>query len=433
MLNRVFGSPVEPLVRDGYVEMSSQLTSIVEKDFVNDQAATRNLRRLPLADRASKLVTFEESPQKQKPWERVAQAKVVSKGSNGVVEASLHELVRNYGSDMSTSAYYGQDFLDRNPDIVEDFWRFDNDGFPFLAIGIPTWAPIGIFQAALASRARLAAALKLVYRMVDQYDEGVPVDFDADMSDISPVLLGRHRIFKNGGFTADEAGAMEVGFFWGQHANSHVLFYWLVLYIYATPGLIDSLREELAPVVTIENEKGLDGISIPRITNIDLAAVVSECPLLKSCTLEALRLGNDPASIRRLNQPISFQDADKTTSLPAGTWISVPHAVTQFDASNFPSPQEFIPDRFIHKDDTGKPVVRAGKMRPWGAGAGMCKGRTFAERQMMVTAASLLMLWDMEPVAKTADGKWELPGTRPGTGAVRPDRDLKVKIKRRVI
>ena len=86
------------------------------------------------------------------------------------------------------------------------------------------------------------------------------------------------------------------------------------------------------------------------------------------------------------------------------------------------------PTRFLETNaSTGKPVARYGKLKPWGSGAAMCKGRTFAEKEIMVLGAAIVAAWDVEP----ASGRWELPDTVPGTGVKKPVRDIRVLISRR--
>jgi hypothetical protein len=96
---------------------------------------------------------------------------------------------------MSVPLIYGQDILDRNPRLLDDFWTFDNDLFPLLMVGVPKWAPFRIMQDGLKARARIIDSLEAVYRRVDQYEKGEPVDLGADMSDVGMMLRERNKIY----------------------------------------------------------------------------------------------------------------------------------------------------------------------------------------------------------------------------------------------
>lgn len=74
-------------------------------------------------------------------------------------------------------------------------------------------------------------------------------------------------------------------------------------------------------------------------------------------------------------------------------------------------------------------MPRYGKLKPWGAGVGICKGRAFAEKEILGVVACFITLWDMEP---SGGGEWTLPGFVPGTGVMRPKEAVRVVIKRRL-
>ena len=127
---------------------------------------------------------------------------------------------------------------------------------------------------------------------------------------------------------------------------------------------------------------------------------------------------------------MTIHDGQQEHHLKSGTWISAVHAVLQKDSSVYPEPEKFIPDRFLESDkENGNKVARYGKLRPWGTGPGMCKGRIFAEKEILGIAAAVIALWDIEPVSKV----WKVPAMRPGTGVNRPVHDVRVIIKKRVM
>ena len=140
-------------------------------------------------------------------------------------------------------------------------------------------------------------------------------------------------------------------------------------------------------------------------------------------------MANEATSIRYVAQPVSINDGMHKHELKPGMFVSAPHSVIQRDPSVYADPDEFVPDRFLETDaESGKLVARYGKLRPWGSGAAMCKGRTFAEKEIMALGAAIISLWDIEPAA----GPWKLPAMIAGTGVKKPVQDIRVVIKRRV-
>lgn len=435
MLRRVFGAaPESPGLRADFAALNAALTAAVERGFVNNAAATAALARAHVARCVARLLSFEPDGRRQRRRERAARVVVVA--------ADLDALLRDLGACIAIPLLYGADFLDRNPRLLADFWSFDNHAFPLLLAGAPAWLPVPSFREGLRARARLHDALAAFYRRLQQSERGEPVDFGADMTDVSAVARQRNAAFDRFAVPVRDRGELELGALWGQNANTQPLIFWFVLYIYSTPGLVDALRAEVdpclapaapsgpstSPTSSTPSSSAAAAAADPRLVDhIDYAALGTACPLLKSALLETFRLANQPMSIRYVARPLTVPDGEHSHHLRAGTWISAPHAGIQRDGAVFPDPDRFVPDRFLERDGrTGRPVARYGQLRPWGAG--ICKGRTFAEKEILAVVACFVAMWDMDPAG---GGPWTLPGFSPGTGVMRPRESVRVVIKRR--
>lgn len=424
---RVFGAKLSRDVSIEFMAINRKLTQIIERYFVNDAAATVSIQTADIPGKIDQLLSFSSDVKKQHRWERSGSIRVLSTDSEaqpGSVEADLELLMRDFGTCVSVPRLYGQDFLNRNQNLLDDFWKFDNNAFSLLIIGMPTWVPIKSFKEGLAARTRLHDALEGFYQRLNQFKRGLAVDFDADMGDVSAAAMERNNHLEEHGVPIRARAELELGTFWGLNANMQPMIFWLLLYIYSTPGLLDTLREEVKPCMTFST-----AAHSPKITTFDFARLSYECPLLKSSLFETFRLVEDPTSLRYVSQHMTVPDGSHQHKFKPGTWLSAPHALLQSDPLIFPQPEKFIPDRFIEIDkETGNRVARYGKLKPWGSGSAVCKGRTFAEKEVMGIVACFITLWDMESV----DGKWELPGMIPGTGVKRPQKAVRVIITRRV-
>ena len=168
-------------------------------------------------------------------------------GRGGAVEADLQNLLRDFGACFSIPTLYGQDFMDRYPQLLRDLWAFDNDTFPLLMIGIPSWAPIKPMKQDLTARSRLIDELEALYRRVDQHQQGTDVDLGADMSDIGKVVNERNKLYNEHKWSFQERAQADLSLLWGQNANTQPLFFWFLVYVYSTPGLVETLRRETAP------------------------------------------------------------------------------------------------------------------------------------------------------------------------------------------
>ena len=68
-------------------------------------------------------------------------------------------------------------------------------------------------------------------------------------------------------------------------------------------------------------------------------------------------------------------------------------------------------------------------MKVWGGGKTLCKGRAFAEREVVIFAAAIVMAWEIEPIEN--GGQWVHPGRNNGGSANVPKKGIKVRMWRR--
>ena len=220
--------------------------------------------------------------------------------------------------------------------------------------------------------------------------------------------------------------------------------------MWATPGLVERVREEIEPFVYISQPMQTFGIHEAPRMKIGLAGLLKECPLLKSCYLETLRLDSRPASVKKIERDFIVRETHEDVRagaqpesylLKAGTYVNIPHAVHQLDPRFFAEPTVFKPGRFlVQKDPDGQKqrprrqqgqqetTAQVGTLKPWGGGASMCKGRMFAEREVLAFVAGILVMWDLEPVTPRG---WLVPAHRKTTGVAVPSTDVRVRLRRR--
>jgi hypothetical protein len=82
--------------------------------------------------------------------------------------------------------------------------------------------------------------------------------------------------------------------------------------------------------------------------------------------------------------------------------------------------------------DEGEPSgVRADMLHltPFGSGESSCKGRLFAEREVLVFVSPIVTVWDIQPLS---EGGWKVPGKYyVGTGSANPTAGIRVRFRRR--
>lgn len=427
LMTRICGARDSPELKRKSESSWKDLLEPIERLFLNDAAAAAAIERGGVIERAASFVTFSADAKHMKRWELSAGIRVVGPdlpNRPGVVEANLHSLTRDFGACLAIPLLYGQDFLDRYSQVLDDFWKFDGGIFPLLMMGIPPWAPLKVMKRGLAARSRLVNELEALYRRIDQHQRGEPVDFGADMSDVSHVALERNKVYDRENWTFQQRGEGDLAVLWGQNANTQPMLFWFLAFVFSTAGLLPKLREEIAPYVKLSQTSPLE------ILSMDLVGLCHDCPLMKACVFETYRMANEPASVRFVTRPITISDGAYNHKLKAGTFVTAAHSLIQRNPSVYTNPDKFVPNRFLNPDpESGKLSPRYGALKPWGSGPAACKGRTFAEKEIIALGASVISLWDIGP----ASGMWDLPAMVPGMGAKKPVEDVRVVISRRIL
>ncbi|KAJ9617198.1 hypothetical protein H2200_000919 [Cladophialophora chaetospira] len=408
-------------------------------------------------DRTWNLVSGAASPVDQTIWERQGNVEIFS-SRNGdrdfVAEASLFPLIRFFVGDIATTVLFGRNFVENYPNIMPDLWEMDTQFNLFMA-GTPSWFP-GMGGPASA-RERIIQAIEEHHDALFKYLDGQdPGDRWSDMSDVSSVIVDRAREFKAAGSSPRGWATGNGAVLWAMNINANPVIFWMTWYIFSNPLLLQEIRQEIAPYVQFQKPAAIGlPITEPPKLNIDIAALWGKCPLLKGAFFETMRLEAASMSYKMVENDFVVHEDEKDAKLlgkkepqswllKKGEYICIPHGVHQSDEKYFRDPERFDPRRFWAKEShddgaenghaNGHAVgdaevkVEYKTMKVWGGGKQMCKGKTFAEREVVLFVAAIVMQWDIVPAN---GGKWVHPGRKIGAGAVNPKQDVRVRMKRR--
>ncbi|KAH8821696.1 cytochrome P450 [Xylogone sp. PMI_703] len=398
-----------------------------------------------IEDIVPSMFSFMEGEVDQHSWERWAHCSYINDNEE---EVDLNAVLRDVLGQASVPAIFGRAYLENNPDILHDVYDLDN-GMMYFLMGLPWWTPWPNVVNAHMARWRIRESLAEFSQALEDTLEGRPVDTKWDnMDDVSEFIHKRHEIFRSKwfnqscsdhillyqhGFTHKERGDMPM--LCAMVVNATALVYWQILYILATPGLLDRVRKEVAPYVKVIKPAVIGTISESPGLQIDQESLTKYCPLFKATYLESLRLSSQPWSVRKVAKDVSIaldkQDEESVSYLlKSGGYITLPHDLHMRDKAYFQDPEKFIPERFLHTNEDGTVSTDIGTIRPYGGGPSMCKGRQIAERECLAFVAAVLTYWDIEP----ADSKklWVIPAQKKTSAVSLPVQDTRVRVKRRV-
>lgn len=218
--------------------------------------------------------------------------------------------------------------------------------------------------------------------------------------------------------------------------KSSAFVFWMLTHIWAVPGLMERVRDEIVPFAKAVQPPQVFGIPEPARLDIDVDSLAQSCPLLKACFYECVRLYSATTSVRSVTKTCEVYEAQEGATagryphsyvLEAGRLVAASLGVHHHDSRYFKCPNAFDPSRFLRPSEhvEGKQIVVEGLLKPWGVGASACPARAYAEKEVLAFAGAILALWDFEP----ADSRgWAIPGQKECSIVSVPSADLRVKI-----
>lgn len=443
ILKKVFDDrgPIRNMSHNDHKPFYHAVSMLTREPFVTDIASAA-VRRIE--NETPNLVSFSHSIVDQSIWERTSNVVLIDGCNRPTCEANLFALTRNFVAYITTSVLMGTAFVDFYPPLLEDLWTFDSQ-FNALLMGAPKWLPLPGISAAYAARHRLIRLVAAFHTAFAAWDDGRDPGFDfRDLDDVSEPMKERMRSWRKAGFAPSASAPGDFVILWAMNVNSSNVVFWNLLHILADPALLSGIRHEIAPYVKATRlspqETGLPFTEPPRLS-VDMDGLLNSCPLLKATYYETMRIDTAPFSYRELTADLTLTESEEDATLNGsseprtynfrkGEYIAIPHGAHNKDPRYFPDPDRFDPRRFILTDpETGKETVDLRTLRPYGGGTTMCKGRGFAEREILVLTAAIISLWDIEPADKAG---WKIPGQKPSSTAFLPKKDIRVRLSHRV-
>lgn len=326
--------------------------------------------------------------------------------SKSTIEVELFPLVMNFVANIASTVLMGSSFTKNNPGLIKDLWDFDS-GFSALLTGLPLFTP-GLAKAR-AARTRVNAAMKeWCDAMLDKLD-GNDIDHKwEDLADVSEIMVLRMKTLKS--INSEEMFMVSsiTAVYWGTQINANKVIFWMLLHIVSSPELLATVQKEIAPCSLTSSDGHL---------KIDANCLVKSCPVYKATFLETMRLYVAGISYKKVLEDFtlteSAEDAThfgkprpQTYHISAGDFLVIPHQSMQTDPRLWKNPAVFDPYRFIVPDEKNPGSVRADPLHlnSFGGGPSVCKGRYFAEREVLIVVAGFLAVWDFKPVG----GEWKM-------------------------
>ena len=409
------------------------LDLMLRDKWISD-ATTRTARTIE--DRASSLISLSSQSENQHVWERLGKVEVVDKNT---ADANFYALIVNFVGDIITPLLFGRAFMDNYPQCLEDLWIFDS-GVHHLITSLLAVTPTA--RRATAARTRMLSAVSEWHDALAATQRGEdPGPKWSDMSDVSEIMQIRIKEWEAAKASTKLHTTNDMSVLWGANANSNKNIFWMLLQIYSRPPLLSAIRAEISPYVRAFPPPTSSHPGAP--LRFDVDGLTKSCPLIKATFYETMRSNMSGLGIRSVAQDLtlteSSQDAllfgkkqPQSYRIPAGSVIALSNGTMQQDPRLFSEPHTFDPNRFLfpREDDPSKKQALMKNLNSFGGGTYKCKGRTFAEKEMLLFVAGILVLWDLE---MPDGGAVRIPEMGLAGASRSPKEDVRVRLRRREI
>jgi hypothetical protein len=412
------------------------LSLMLKEDFINE-ATSRTVKSLETE--AARLVTSApfSTPEDNKGLELWEDAANVKFNEDGSFEADFFKLVVNFMGQIIIDNMWGKSLIKNHPNLQQDMWDFDAGLHHLVTKLLTNVTAAG--RRAVAARGRLNVAMQEWHEAVALKQAGEKYDSKwGDLSDTSAVFEQRVKIWTEHKASPVLQRTNDVAILWGVNVNSNKNVFWMLLQIYSRSTLLSDIREEIAPYVRVSRSGERTAEGYPKL-EIDVEGLTHNCPIIKASFYETMRMNMSGLGIREVIKDVTLResasDAEKFGKkrpqayvIPKGATLVMSNGTMQMDQRIFSEPEKFIPERFIGEDADGKPKVTMKNLNVFGGGLYKCKGRYFAEKEVLIFVSSILAMWDLGPV----DGEeLEMPKMGLGGASRSPKEDIRVRLSRR--
>lgn len=279
-----------------------------------------------------------------------------------------------------------------------------------LVIGI---IPSVLARKSIAGRERIVTAFEDYFRAEGQ-------------KRASKFTQKRYETGITNGLPANDIARFEAGAAIALLVNTAPAAFWIFLFVYSSPSLLEDIRNEVASIMSTSVSDIGD-----LIRSLDITSVKTSCPLLISTFQEVLRLKSMNTPIRTVMHDTLLNDR---WLLKKDSIIQMPTRIIHTDASIWGTDvNDFNPRRFL-KDTIPQTIsgkrVNSAAFRAFGGGTTLCPGRHFATTEILAVVTMFVMRFDMAPAEHT----WHFPEshhTNVTSVIMEPDTAVNVKISPR--
>lgn len=300
-----------------------------------------------------------------------------------------------------TTAFYGEAIFKVEPDFLEIFSNFDDNGWK-----LPYRVPAKFSQDMLQPKEAAQRAFR-------RY-------FDLPTSERADACWMVHEVeaeMRTAGITTDDISTFLLMVYWGVNTNAWKAAFWMIASIIANPILKISIEQEIFPYTQAN----------PPLCPAELQEKLEQCPLLTATYNETLRVFTSSTAAR----DVKTECVIGGVTLEEGSRLVIPYRQMQFDEEVFgANASDFDPARFFLNPSLAKHP----SFRPYGGGLAYCPGRFIAQKEITYFNAMILSKFHLE-LNDPSSPMPRMNTTKPCAGVVQvaSGDEMVLKVKERTL
>lgn len=341
----------------------------------------------------------------------------------GIVVNLYHRQRHILGMSNMAAIYGPKNVFAVDEELEKAFWAFE-DGMLGLVIDI---------LPQLTARKAFLARQKVLHGLIDYVR-------NKSYRNASGLINERVETNLEYGMSEVMAGHSELILMFGILGNAVPSNFWLVANLFSRPSLLEEVRDEV--LAALDEQSSGNEHRNPRLSISARTINMRTCPLLYSCYRETLREISLLTSARLVLEDTILAD---THLLKKGSVVQIAGGVLGRDQAVWgEDAKEFRADRFISCGDrSGRDGDRRGiavpmpngvpsaAFRAFGGGTVICPGRHFAQTELMLFAAALVLAFDITEVGGETLILPSKDDKRIPLSVMKPIHEPMVRIKRR--
>ncbi|KAL9069710.1 MAG: hypothetical protein Q9157_006060 [Trypethelium eluteriae] len=348
-------------------------------------------------------------------------------GTEWVSWPDLTKIIQKEITGSAIDALCGPWLLENHPSFLDDFWVFDNNIYSLL-LRLPRFLTPRVHEA----RANLLAAVEAWHQWADaHFDPALISSQDGYDSPWAHPFWRKRRemLLQVDDFSQKGVVSQDLGLLWGSNSNSVLAAFWATFEVFRDLSLLEIVRQEAQDCLIRR-----DGVEL----EFDVEQLVRQ-PVVQAIYAETLRLRVNGILMRKtpMNGLIVNEDfvPGEKLILTASTAAHMDPRVWGVGIGQNRSPYEFWPGRFLkHVRGVNRGVDfsmtgTAGSWMPFGGGTHMCPGRFFAKREVILSMAQMVTLYDCDILSDK--GAQKMDGRTFGLGTLGPAGKVPVRLRRR--